>query len=268
MGKVKVRVPATSANLGAGFDSWAALTLYNYIEAEETETACKLRLRGEREFPPHGREKPGLQVNEIPVRQGRSTPDGLKLNQPYPRNPRAWLQLGLHRRRPDVRQRAVGQPFSQRELMGMAAKLEGHSDNSTAAVAAGFTISVFEKDEIFYYSHPVNDDLKFVLLIPDYAVTTQKARNTLPGHYPRRDVSFNISHASLPVASFLSGNYENLLCAVDDRIHEPYRKVFIDGYQKIHNKKATGLWAPTSAAPGQRWFRSLRPTTRRLYYEA
>ena len=118
----------------------------------------------------------------------------------------------------------------------MAAKLEGHSDNSTAAIAGGFTISVFEKEDIFYYSHKVSGDLKFLLLIPDYAVTTKKARSTLPGHYTLRDVSFNISHTALLVASMLSGEYENLLCAVDDRVHEPYRKTFIDGYQKIYNR--------------------------------
>jgi len=129
-----------------------------------------------------------------------------------------------------------GNKFSRRELMAMATKLEGHSDNVCAAMTGGFTVSVFNKEEIFYYSHKMKGDLKFVVLVPDYAVTTQKARNTLPGYYPKRDVAFNISHASLLVASIVSGDYENILCAMDDRIHEPYRKVFIDGYNKIYNK--------------------------------
>lgn len=240
MAKVKVRAPATTANLGAGFDSLgAALKLYNYVEAEETDSGLFIEYTDPASaflptdeknlvyksmkylFDAAGYRSCGLKLrleNNIPVTRGLGSSS-------------ACIVGGLI-----AANELCGKPFSKRELMCMAAKLEGHSDNSTAALAGGFTISVYENEDIFYYSHPVGEDLKFVLLIPDYAVTTKKARGTLPGQYSLRDVSFNISHAALTVAAILSGEYENLLCAVDDRIHEPYRKTFIEGYQKIHNR--------------------------------
>lgn len=241
MNRVMVRVPATTANMGAGFDSLGvALRLYNEIEAEETEGGLEIQIadNGTKDFLPTDEKNLIYKTMKYLFEKAEYRPKGLRLrltnNIPVTRglgSSSACIVGGLA-----AANRLCGDRFTQRELMCMAAKLEGHSDNSTAAIAGGFTISVFEKEDIFYYSHKVSGDLKFLLLIPDYAVTTKKARSTLPGHYTLRDVSFNISHTALLVASMLSGEYENLLCAVDDRVHEPYRKTFIDGYQKIYNR--------------------------------
>ncbi len=241
MAKIKVRVPGSSANMGPGFDSLGlALAIYNYIEAEETEQGLLIEINDAetKEFLPTdeknlvyksmkylfekaGYKHKGLKltlISEVPVTRGLGSSS-------------ACIIGGLV-----AANELSGKKFSPREIMTMATKIEGHSDNVCAAYLGGFTVSVFDKDEVFYYSHKINGDLKCLVLIPDYAVTTQKARNTLPGYYPKRDVSFNISHASLLVASMISGNYDNLLCAIDDRVHEPYRKIFIDGYQKLYNK--------------------------------
>ncbi|MBR4874352.1 MAG: homoserine kinase [Clostridia bacterium] len=241
MSKVKVRVPGTSANIGPGFDSLGlALTIYNYIEAEETESGLEIEILDAetKEFLPTDEKNLVYKAMKYLFEKADYNPKGLKLTLksevPVTRglgSSSACIVGGLV-----CANELCGNKFSRRELMAMATKLEGHSDNVCAAMTGGFTVSVFNKEEIFYYSHKMKDDLKFVVLIPDYAVTTQKARNTLPGYYPKRDVAFNISHASLLVASIVSGDYENILCAMDDRIHEPYRKVFIDGYNKIYNK--------------------------------
>lgn len=241
MGKVKVRVPGTSANLGPGFDSLGlALSIYNYIEAEETESGLSIEIvdAETKEFLPTDEKNLVYKAMKYLFDKAGYNPKGLKLKLksevPVTRglgSSSACIIGGLV-----CANELSGKKFSNREIIAMATKLEGHSDNVCAAMLGGFTVSVFNKEEIFYYSHKMKGDLKFLLLIPDYAVTTQKARNTLPGYYPKRDVSFNISHASLLVASIISGNYENLLCAMDDRVHEPYRKVFIDGYTKIYNK--------------------------------
>lgn len=246
MSKVKVRVPASSANIGPGFDSLGlALTLYNYIEAEKQDSGLEINILDAqtKEFLPTdeknlvyksmkylfdeaGCKIPGLKLtltNEVPVTRGLGSSS-------------ACIVGGLM-----AANELCGRKFTQREIVTMATKIEGHSDNVAAACLGGFTVSVLDKNEVFYYSHKIEGDIKCLVLIPDYAVTTQKARNTLPGYYPKRDVAFNISHASLLVASIVSGNYENLLCAIDDRVHEPYRKIFIDGYQKLYNKlKAYG----------------------------
>jgi len=241
MSKVKVRVPGTSANIGPGFDSLGlALTIYNYIEAEETESGLEIEILDAetKEFLPTDEKNLVYKSMKYLFEKAGYNPKGLKLTLksgvPVTRglgSSSACIVGGLV-----CANELCGNKFSRRELMAMATKLEGHSDNVCAAMTGGFTVSVFNKEEIFYYSHKMKGDLKFVVLVPDYAVTTQKARNTLPGYYPKRDVAFNISHASLLVASIVSGDYENILCAMDDRIHEPYRKVFIDGYNKIYNK--------------------------------
>lgn len=241
MAKVKVRVPGTSANMGPGFDSLGlALSIYNYIEAEECDAGLEINILDAetKEFLPTDEKNLVYKSMKYLFDLAGYNPKGLKLTLksevPVTRglgSSSACIVGGLV-----CANELSGKKFTMREIVNMAAKIEGHSDNVCAACMGGFTVSVNNKDEIFYHSHKMNGDLKFLVLIPDYAVTTQKARNTLPGYYPKRDVAFNISHASLMVASLISGNYDNLLCAMDDRIHEPYRKVFIDGYSKIYKK--------------------------------
>lgn len=241
MAKVKVRVPGSSANMGPGFDSLGlALTIYNYIEAEETDKGLDIEIMDAetKEFLPTDEKNLVYKSMKYLFEKAGYHPKGLKLRLtsevPVTRglgSSSACIVGGLV-----AANELSGNKFSSREIMSMATKIEGHSDNVCAAYLGGFTVSVFDKDEVFYYSHKIKGDLKCLVLIPDYAVTTQKARNTLPGYYPKRDVAFNISHASLLVASMVSGHYENLLCAIDDRVHEPYRKIFIDGYQKLYNK--------------------------------
>jgi len=241
MAKVKVRVPGSSANMGPGFDSLGlALSIYNYIEAEETAGGLEIEILDShtKEYLPTDEKNLVYKSMRYLFEKAGYTPKGLKLTLtsevPVTRglgSSSACIIGGLV-----AANELSGKKFSSREIMSMATKIEGHSDNVCAAYLGGFTVSVFDKDEVFYYSHKIEGDLKCLVLIPDYAVTTQKARNTLPGYYPRRDVSYNISHASLLVASMVSGHYENLLCAIDDRVHEPYRKIFIDGYQKLYNK--------------------------------
>ncbi len=244
MAKIKVRVPGSSANMGPGFDSLGlALSIYNYIEAEETDGGLSIEIKDAetKEFLPTDEKNLVYKSMKYLFEKAGYTPKGLKLTLtsevPVTRglgSSSACIIGGLV-----AANELSGKKFSSREIMTMATKIEGHSDNVCAAYLGGFTVSVFDKDEVFYYSHKIKDDLKCLVLIPDYAVTTQKARNTLPGYYPKRDVAFNISHAALLVVSMVSGNYDNLLCAIDDRVHEPYRKVFIDGYQKLYNKLKT-----------------------------
>lgn len=241
MAKIKVRVPGSSANMGPGFDSLGlALTIYNYIEVEETQEGLVIEIKDAetKEFLPTDEKNLVYKSMKYLFEKADYTPKGLKLTLtsevPVTRglgSSSACIIGGLV-----AANELCGKKFSPREIMTMATKIEGHSDNVCAAYLGGFTVSVFDKDEVFYYSHKIKEDLKCLVLIPDYAVTTQKARNTLPGYYPKRDVAFNISHAALLVASMVSGNYDNLLCAIDDRVHEPYRKTFIEGYQKLYNK--------------------------------
>ncbi len=273
MKKVKVRVPGTTANMGPGFDSLGlALSIYNYIEAEETDSGLTIEIKDAqtREFLPTNERNLVYSSMKYLFEKANYSPKGLHLTLesqvPVTRglgSSSACIVGGLL-----CANELSGANFSRRELMAMATQLEGHSDNVCPAVVGGFCVSAFQKNEVFYYSHKMPGDLKFLVLIPDYAVVTQKARNTLPGYYPKRDVAFNIAHASLMVASMVSGNYENLLCAVDDRVHEPYRKVFINGYTKIYNKlKAYGALGTYISGSGPTLISLVEADDAELFYE-
>ena len=77
------------------------------------------------------------------------------------------------------------------------------------------------------------DDLLFAIMVPDFPVSTEKARGVLPASYSRGDVVYNVSRGALLVASILTGNYENLAMAMEDKIHQPYRKTLIPGMEEI-----------------------------------
>ncbi len=273
MKKVKVRVPGTTANMGPGFDSLGlALTIYNYIEAEEIPSGLVIDIKDAqtREFLPTNERNLVYSSMKYLFEKVGYTPKGLHLTLesevPVTRglgSSSACIIGGLL-----CANELSGAKLSNRELIAMATQLEGHPDNVCAAMVGGFCISVLQKNEVFYHTHKMPDDLKYLVLIPDYAVTTQKARNTLPGYYPKRDVSFNIAHTSLMVASMLSGNYENLLCAVDDRVHEPYRKVFINGYTKIYNKlKAYGALGTYISGSGPTLISLVEADDAEFFYE-
>ncbi len=238
---IKVRVPATTANMGAGFDATgAALTLYNYVAAEiipegleiiiDDEASGKIVPKDERNlvyktmkhlFDKAGKKMPPLRIvqqNNIPVTRGLGSSS-------------ACIVGGLI-----LANELAQRPFTKNELITMAARLEGHSDNSTSAFCGGFNVSLFENDEIFYHTHKIGEKLKFLVMIPDFQVRTKEARGVLPQKYSSDDIRFNISRSALFASFMCSGEYENLGCAFGDKIHEPYRAKFIDAYSDICKK--------------------------------
>ena len=232
---MRLRIPATSANLGAGFDALGlALGLYNYIEAElipsgleiiykngdalPTDESNLVYRAAKRLFKAAGREVPPIKLlleNNIPPARGLGSSS-------------ACIAGGLL-----LANALLENKFSRRELMYHAAALEGHSDNTTPALCGGFNVSVCEGEEIFYYNHHIRGDLKFLVMITDFQVKTAAARGALPKAYPIGDVSYSLPRAALFTAAIISGEYENLPCAVKDRLHQPYRGRLIDGYRQI-----------------------------------
>lgn len=238
---VKVRVPATTANMGAGFDALgAALKIYNYVCAEEISSGLEIIIKDEQTrtlvptdernlvyktmkflFSEARIEMPPVRIiqeNNIPVTRGLGSSS-------------ASIVGGLV-----CANELAGRPFSKKELITLAARLEGHSDNSTSAFCGGFNVSVAQDNKIFYYTHKIDEELKFLVMIPDFQVKTREARNALPEKYSSGDVRYNISRSALFAASMMSGEYANLSVALGDKIHEPYRAKFICGYSSICEK--------------------------------
>lgn len=234
---IKIRVPATSANMGPGFDSLGvALNLYNYVSAEETDGGLSIEIPDETgRFLPRdssnlvyrcmcevfnitGKRPKGVRLvleNNIPVTKGLGSSS-------------AGIVGGLC-----AGNALVGNPLSKNEILNMAAQIEGHADNVTPAVMGGFTVNVTQKRKVNFVKHNVRDDLRFAAIVPDFRIPTSKSRSLLPRFVSHRDAAFNAGHSALLTASLISGEYENIRPAINDRLHQTYRKRLIPEMDEI-----------------------------------
>lgn len=231
---IRIDVPATSANLGAGFDSLGiALTMKNRIWMEESDV-LKISCVDDVDIPidesnliywaaKHlyelcGKHLPGLrliQENNIPLARGLGSSSSCIV---------AGI-LGANR--------FLGSPLSQMDLINLAAKIEGHPDNTSPAISGGLVASAMEGERVYSVSVPVSDKIRFAVMIPPFELKTEQARKALPEIYSREDAVYNLSRSGLMTASLFSGKLENLRVAVQDRIHQPYRSGLIEDYDNV-----------------------------------
>ena len=231
---VKVKIPATSANLGSGFDALGlSLTLYNYLEVEESDR-LDISSTDAVEIPKNeqnlvyktvkylfdvcGRPLHGLrivQTNNIPLARGLGSSS-------------ACIVGGLV-----AANQLMGCPLNEDELLGFAATLEGHPDNAAPALLGGLVTAVIEDGKVYHVKQTVKDDLMFAAFIPGFELKTSKARKVIPLEVSHRDAVFNLSRAALMSVSLYSGDYQNLRAACEDRLHQQYRLPLIRGAQQI-----------------------------------
>jgi homoserine kinase len=119
------------------------------------------------------------------------------------------------------------EPLSKDDLVNLAARLEGHPDNSTPAILGGLVAAVFDGNRVYSVKVPISGRLKFAAFIPDFELKTEEARAALPTEVPHSDAVFNLSRSALMIASLFSGRLDNLRIAAGDRLHQPYRLKFI-----------------------------------------
>lgn len=231
---VKIQIPATSANLGSGFDALGvALNLYNYVYLRESDEV-KIVNRDSMKVPENsnnliyktakylyetcGKTLPGLyieQTNNIPIARGLGSSS-------------ACIVAGLL-----GANQLMGCPLSRKDIVNFAANLEGHPDNSSPALMGGLVTSVIEDGQVYCVKQEIKDDLCFAAFIPDFELKTSSARGVIPKEVRHRDAVFNLSRASLMSVSLHSGNYENLRVACRDHLHQPFRMSLIHGAQEI-----------------------------------
>lgn len=225
---IRIDVPATSANLGSGFDSLGiALTMYNRVWMEEID-GIDIRSTDGIDVPTDesnliywaanylyelcGKKLPGLRIiqeNNIPMARGLGSSS-------------ACIVAGIL-----GANRILGNPFPVSELINIAAQIEGHPDNTSPAISGGLVASAMEGKRVYSVSVPVSNKIAFAVLIPPFELKTEKARGVLPTEYTREDAVYNLSRSGLMTASLFSGNLENLRVAVQDKIHQPYRGTLI-----------------------------------------
>ena len=236
MKSITVKVPATTANLGAGFDTLAlALDLYNYVTIElNTKTHIEIENEGKNSLPldedniVYIAAKAVFDMAEIKM-------DGLKIkmvnNIPLARglgssaSARVGGAIGANY--------LLGNRFSKDEIMSLTAELEGHPDNVTPALFGGFTISYVDNERLRYFKISPNVKFKIIVVIPQFEVSTSMAREILPSEISRDGAVFNISRACLLVSSILTGQLEYIGAGMQDMLHQPYRKKLVPGMEDV-----------------------------------
>lgn len=247
---VKVRVPATSANMGPGFDSMGiALGLYNYVTAEEKGTGLVIDILDDtRNFLARDERNLVFRSMKAVFDKVKYPIKGLHLTLEN----NIMVTRGLGSSSAGIVSGLVaanelsGNQLSVDELLFMAAEIEGHADNVTPALLGGFTVTVKNKNNIKYVKSDIKDDLCFAALVPDFFLQTKKARGVLPRSVSHRDAVFNTGHSALLAASLMSGKYENIRTAVGDKLHQRYRKKLIpnmdDLFSFCYEKNALGVY--------------------------
>jgi homoserine kinase len=234
---VRLRVPASTANLGAGFDALGmALGLYNEIELERTGSGVRLEIEGE------GADRlQALGTQNLVARAVTSTltylgdpSDGLRVRMLN----RIPLSRGLGSSSAAVLGGAAaaaalaGVSLPPEELLDLALPLEGHPDNAPALLG-GLTVATLVGGKVRCVKLPVPDLLQVVAVIPDFRLPTVKARQALPPTVPRSDAIFNIGRVALFLAAMQMGRLDLLREAVKDRLHQPYRAPLVPGMPEV-----------------------------------
>ena len=245
--KVKVRVPATAANLGAGFNCLGlALELYNTLEISETGSCVNVKILGEGEntlpknrsnlllkaiykvFDVCGYKPKGLKIkihNRIPIARGLGSSAALIVAGAVAANELCEKRL------------------SQDDLMQLCADLEGHPDNIVAAFLGGLTICGYEDNRLIYKNFLVRHGLRAIIAVPqNLEVKTKDAVAILPKKIPLEDAVFNISRVAFFISGILEDELDIIGLGMEDRLHQPYRKALIPGLEEVFAaaKKAGG----------------------------
>lgn len=233
---MRIRVPATTANVGCGYDAFGmALGHYNYVECREAERASvrivgqgaqylptderNLMLRAAQAvYDAAGRGRSQLAFtshNNIPLSRGMGSSSAAIVGGLYAAN------------------HMLGQPLSAQKLLLLATEIEGHPDNVAPALLGGFTIIVQDEQGQRIKGLTLPPALLAVLAIPDFPVSTRKARAILPQQVPLADAVYNLSHAALLAVSLAEGDLASFGAMLKDRLHQPYRASLIPGATEV-----------------------------------
>lgn len=252
--QVRIRVPATSANLGPGFDAFGlALTLYDELIVTPGGSGVRVEVSGE------GEGEVALDESHLVVRSIRAGLEALGASVP-------GFTLRCENRIPHGRglgsssaaivgglAAAYGladEPVDRERIVVLANEIEGHPDNVAAATLGGFTIAWTEGETARAVRLDPAGGLAAVAYVPDNRVLTKEARGLLPSVVPHSDAAANAGKAALFVAA-LTGRPELLLTATEDRLHQEYREPAMpESLSLVHKLRGAG-WPPSSAGPAR-----------------
>jgi homoserine kinase len=236
--RVKARVPASTSNLGSGFDAFGlALQLYLAVQMEISPEGLQILPSGEgaSHIPTHegnlifrstkklfekvGQPLPGLKIiieNKIPLFRGLGSSGAATI---------AGLVCGA---------RLANSNLPHEAILSLAQEIEGHPENAASSLLGGLTINCVEANgQVICKKVEVDDKLKAVLLIPETTIATHEARRVLPKTVSHQDAVFNLQRSALLAHAFTSRDYDALKVAMQDKLHQPYRKHLIPHYDEF-----------------------------------
>jgi len=246
MKKIKIRVPATSANLGAGFDALGvALSVYNVYEILECRSPGdhRLEIMGEGGGAELRHPSSNLLVHsfEAAFREWHQTPPGIHM--------RAMNAIPLARGLGSSASAVVGgvllanalrpKPLSREALLPLMVRLEGHPDNVVPCCLGGLVVSSWTEGKLdFVRMGPAPQGLALVVAVPDVRLATEESRRALPETVPLKDAAFGVGNAALFVAAWAQGSLEHFASAMRDRLHQPFRLKLVPGAEEILDELA------------------------------
>ena len=267
MSQVKIIVPATTANLGAGFDCiGAALSLYNefkFTSSEEDKELSSEKTSNIHTPHPSSQAEASLTANKSKFKitvtgeeaEKVSTEKNNLLYQSF-----AKLYQHIDRAIPSVEieiklgvplarglgssataivggllgaNHLAGNPLTQAEIQELAIALEGHPDNVVPALLGNCQLSVGEMNNCQICSIPWHEEIVPVVAIPNFELSTEEARSVLPTEIVRSDAIFNIARMGLLIRGLETNNSNWLATSLEDKLHQPYRQNLIRGYQEV-----------------------------------
>jgi len=235
--RISVRVPATSANLGCAFDC-AALALSLYMDMHVTpraDGAVTVRYQGvtPERVPTDDTNLIARTIWETLKSWHKLRGFDLEIDSQIPVGVGlGWSAAAIVGSLAACHWLADTTLFDE-ELISLATRLEGHPDNVAAAWHGGFTVAVQAGQRVLAYSCPVPESFQLVLVVPDYAVPTEKAREVLPPQYSRADAVHNLQRAAVLAAQLFSGKADFRPCFFDDRWHQPHRASLVPGLDEV-----------------------------------
>lgn len=230
---IAVRVPATTANLGPGFDCLGlALNVYGVFHFEERDSGLKFEniasefcnennlavVAYRRALREMGAAERGLYLrihSDVPVSSGLGSSASL-------------LTAGVV-----AANEAHNRPLDERTMLKLLTELEGHPDNVAPALLGGLTASMMSGSDVISMCCAISPRVHVCALIPDFSLSTKLARSVLPRTLPFADAVYNISRVTVLLKALEAGDFAAISAAMDDRLHQAYRSKLIDEYDAV-----------------------------------